>query len=148
MNKLVKLAAAAMVLVPFQANAQVVNFGGSVTNTCTVTVLSGGTLAPDAGNNNLSSTLTGGSAGTATVASTGPDFTLSVAATSFAGPSAADSTSSTFDVTSGPNSGTGVTSLALTTAGSNDVDVDYYASSAAGFSTGAYTSQATLTCSE
>jgi hypothetical protein len=146
MKYLVKLGVVAMAMIPFHANAQVVNFGGSVLNTCTITVNTGGTLSPDAGNNNMNSAL--GSAGTATVVSTGPDFDLSVAATAWAGPSSADTTSSTFDVTAGPNTGTGISSLSLTNAGSNEIDVDYFASSAAGFSTGAYTSQATLTCSE
>ncbi len=148
MRNLIKLAVVALAMAPLAAQAQVVNFGGAVANTCTITVNTGGTLASDAGNNNLDSTQGGGSAGTATVVSTGPDFDLSVAATAWAGPSAADATSATFDVTAGPNSGTGVTTLALTNAGSNDVDVDYFATSAAGFTTGAYTSQATLTCSE
>ena len=145
MKNLVKLAVVAMAIAPFHAHAQVVDFNGSVTNTCTINVTGNGTLDASADSTQLASTIGSGTSGAATVSSTGPDFDLSAAVTT--GVATADSDSTSMDV-SGANSGSGVTTIALSNAGSNTVAVDYSATRAVGFSTGSYSSQVTLTCSE
>ena len=89
MKNIVKLAAVAtMALAPLQTNAATGNipFSGTVADTCVVTVGSPGTLGANAGFTTLGSQEAGGSAGTATVLTTGTAFSLSADA-----PSAFDS---------------------------------------------------------
>ena len=87
MKKVSAFAAAMFVaLTPIQANSATGNipFSGSVSNSCVITVGTSGALAASTDYTVLSSTETGGAAGTATILTTGSGFSLSAdAPTSF-----------------------------------------------------------------
>lgn len=156
MKKLVMAAGAAMIaLAPINAHAVTGNviFNGTVTHTCTITI--GGTagaLDVDAGFQTLSSSIGAGTAGTATIVSTGNGFDVSVDTPTLSKP-AEDTTSETL---SASYSTTGVTSVTGTDAsaandlnrGATMVNVNMQAvkSGSDVFEAGAYTGTVVLRC--
>jgi len=90
MKKLVKIAvAASFAVLPVQAFATTGNiqFNATVTHTCVITVGTAGTLTASTDFTTLGSTQPGGAAGTASIASSGNGFKISVDAPSLSKPS-------------------------------------------------------------
>lgn len=154
MRSLVKVMAAVAVLAPVQLNAATQNipFNGTVADTCVITMGSNGTIVPNAGYTQLSSTFAGGAAGTATILATGGGQNVSATAPasfSAAPGSAAGSTfTATYDL-SGATTALGVAGATTTNlnAGSTNVAVDLTAAHPSGtFEAGTYTATVVLTC--
>lgn len=155
MKKLAMLAAAAAVAMPASAFAATgdVQFDGSVSNTCSITVNSAGTLTTNVGQTVLGSEETGGAAGTATVVTTSAAYSISAdAPLAFGTAPAGGNTSVTFAANyaaSGPTTISqtpGGTASPLST-GSYDVDVNMAATKTSGsFPTGTYDATVVLRC--
>ncbi len=117
MKKLAMAVVAAASLAPFQANSANSNipFGGSVGNTCVITVGPTGVLAASADFTVLGSEEAGGSAGTAQVLATGAGYALSAdAPAGFASFPATGNTNVTFEAN---YSSTGANTIAQTDGG-------------------------------
>ncbi|MCB1387373.1 MAG: hypothetical protein KDJ80_15655 [Nitratireductor sp.] len=152
MKTLIKAAAfAAVIAAPMSAMAaktgdsKDVNFNGTVTHTCAITVGSDGTLGVSGDFGTLGSSTGSGSSGAATVVASGATFKLYVdAPSSWSGPTAPDSASSAVSgdltVTSAASGGVAVPR------GSHDVDVDMTATTASFFEEGDYSAVVTLRC--
>lgn len=154
MRSLVKVMAAVAVLAPVQVSAATQNipFSGTIADTCVITMGSNGTIVPNAGYNQLSSTFAGGAAGTATILATGGGQNVSATApaafTSDPGGTAGTTFSSTYDL-SGATTATGVAGATTTNlnAGTTNVAVDLTAIHPGGtFGAGTYTATVVLTC--
>lgn len=155
MKNLVKLAAVAALMVPFNANAATGNipFNGNVVDTCVVTVGAPGSLGANTGFTVLGSEEAGGIAGTATLLTTGSTFSLSTDAPSaFDSAPAGGGTNVTFSSNysaSGDNviaQTSGATATALG-AGSTSVSVNMAATKSAGtYTAGIYSATVILRC--
>ncbi len=155
MKMLAKIAVVgALAVVPAQAFAATgnVEFNGTVTHTCTITVDSNGSLAADAGFQTLSSTIGSGTNGTATIVATGNGFDISVDTPTLSKP-AADASSETLTAaysTSGATSVSGTDSGAANdlSNGTTNVSIDMAATKSGSdvFEAGSYTGTVVLRC--
>lgn len=155
MNRIVKMAAAAAVaFVPAQAFAATGNviFNGTVTHTCTITVGAPGGLGVSGDFQTLSSSISGGAAGSATIAATGNGFEISVDAPTLTKPTA-DTTSETLTSsysTSGATSVSGSDSSAANGLNHGNTSVTVNMSAVKGgsdvFEAGTYTGTVVLRC--
>lgn len=154
MKSLIKVAVAVAVLAPVQANAVTGNipFNGTIADTCAITVLSAGTIVPNAGYTVLSSTFAGGAAGTANIMATGTGWDVSAdnpAAFSAAPASAAGTTFATTYDLGGATTASGVNGATTTSLnnGQTNVSVDLTATHPSGsFEAGTYTATVVLRC--
>ncbi len=145
-------AAAAIAIIPVQALADTgnVQFGATITHSCTIDQVTNGSLGANAGFNVLSSTVGSGTSGSARIVATGNAFNVSVSAPTLDKP-AGDTTTETL-VSS--YSASGATSIASTSSqsdlnnGTTNVTVDMSATKAGAdvFEAGVYTGEVVLTC--
>ena len=155
MKNLIKVAGVAVLaLAPMQAGAVTGNipFNGSVTHTCVITVGPAGTITANAGFDNLSSSNAGGGAGSASVASTGNGFDISVDAPTLSKP-AADVTAETLTSsysTTGATTTSGTNATAANSLNNGTASVTIHMNAQKGgtdvFEAGAYTGQVVLRC--
>ncbi len=155
MKKSAFLAAAIAAAVPAQAFAVTgnVQFDGSVSNTCAITVNTAGTLATNVGQTVLGSEQAGGAAGTATIVTTSAAYQVSAdAPTAWTAFPTGGDTNVTFAANYATTGATtisktsGATQSALAT-GSTDVNVNMSATKSSGsFPTGTYGAVVTLRC--
>ncbi len=154
MKNLMKASAvAAIALAPMPAMAVTgnVEFGGTVTHTCAITVndTAVNVLALDTSRTNLSSTNTGGDSGSVTVVAGGSDFNFSVDAPSFSSGDVSNTTSVSSYVLSGATSGSGTDSSAVVDLedGSTNAVIDMSATKTAGvFENGNYAATVVVRC--
>lgn len=152
MKNLLKSAAlAAFVLAPVHANAVTADipFSGSVTHTCVITVGPSGTLGVSADFKTLSSGISGGSAGAASVVSTGSGFDVSVTApSSFTTSPTADTSSTAFAASYTVDSGSSLSASSDLTNGTHAITVDMSATKSGSdvFEAGAYAATVVLRC--
>lgn len=154
LNKIVAALAVATALAPVQAGAEDVPFGGTISDTCTITVGSAGVLGTNATFDTIGSQQTGGSAGQATVYTN--NSTLSLVASAPTGwsarPTGADD-NATFSSSMSASGATAFSNIAHGNPqtlghGVTAVDVDMQAVHGSGvFTAGLYSSLVTLTCS-
>jgi len=150
-NLLKSAALAAIVLAPVHANAVTADipFSGSVTHTCVITVGPSGTLGVSSDFKTLSSLATGGSAGSASVVSTGNGFDVSVTAPSSFSTSPTEDTSSTaFTASYTVNNGSSQSSASDLTNGTHAIKVNMAATKSGSniFEAGAYAATVVLRC--
>lgn len=152
MKNLLKSAAlAAIVLAPFNAIAETgdIPFNGSVTHTCVITVGASGALGASTNFQTLSSTIGSGSAGAASVVSTGNSFDISVnAPTSFDSKPTEDTTSNTFAANYAVDSGSAQSTASDLTHGTHTVAINMSATKSGSdvFEAGAYSATVVLRC--
>lgn len=153
MKTFVKLAVAAAVLVPAQAFAVTgdIPFSGTVTDTCVISGITNGTLAPNAGYTVLGSKEAGGVAGGANILVTGGSFDVSLdAVTAFGAGSPATPSSPSFATEydlSGVTTATDATAATTLNAGATAVSVDLTATLPSGtYSSGTYSATVVLRC--
>lgn len=152
MKNLIKSAAiAAFVLAPVHANAVTANipFNGSVTHTCVINVGPAGALGVSSDFKTLSSSISGGNAGAATVTSTGNGFNVSVTApTSFGTKPAADTSSNTFAASYKVDTGSSLTAASSLSHGEHAIAVDMSATKSGSdvFEHGTYAATVVLRC--
>ncbi len=153
MRSLFKVVAAVAVLAPVQANAVTANipFNGNIADTCAITVVSSGTITPNATYSQLSSNNPGGAAGAATIMATGTGWDVSAdapAAFSTEPVVTASTFAATYDL-SGANTASnvpGATTTALNN-GLTNVSVDLTATHPTGsYQAGTYTATVVLRC--
>lgn len=155
MKKLAILAVAVAAAIPGSAFAVTgdIQFDGTVSNTCSITVVDAGTLATNVGQTVLGSEETGGAAGTATIVTTSAAYSISADAPSaFTNAPTGGNTNVTFAANysaSGASSigqTDGGTATGLST-GSYDVNVNMAATKSTGsFPSGSYDATVVLRC--
>jgi hypothetical protein len=129
-----------------------VQFNGTVSHTCTITIGTAGVMTASADYRTLGSTQAGGSAGTATIAASGNAFKISVDAPTLTKP-ASDTTTETLSSsyqTTGATSATGTNSSAPASLarGTTNVNVNMSAvkSGSNVFEAGTYSGTVVLRC--
>ena len=156
MKNFLKVASiAAFVAVPMQSNAnENIPFSGTVTGACVINVGANGVMAATTDLQTFGSTVTGGSAGTASVLSNGGGFNLFVnPVTSFDNEPVADVASTetftaSYGATGATSAPTGTTGSTPVNAGNTSVTVDLVAvkSGADVFAAGSYDATVVLRC--
>lgn len=145
-------AAAAMALVPFQAQAVTgdIPFNGTVADTCTITAIGSGTLDSNTAFSEIGSGHGSGASGSAVITTNATTFDVGVDAPTAWGSSPAGTPVTSFTAeysTSGANTiATTSADTSLSAAGVTNVTVDMNASTAGAFPSGTYSAIVVLRC--